>query len=207
MGLNLEPYAPLGRPRTEAPAVFVGDLEEGDLKVLEALGRPVAPPTLKTIRAKHHTIARCLAQGMKVSEVAIVAQCTSARVSQLQKDPTFKELVDFYIGKVDEVYFDRHRALSDLSVDAIEELSSRLEVAPEEFSISDLQRVVTMAADRTGLGPASTTHLNVNVGLAERLARARVRKAQDAILIEAGEAGLGHPKSEADLDPSKEPSP
>jgi hypothetical protein len=58
---------------------------------------------------------------------------------------------------------------------AIEEAFHRLENEPEKVPFSLLKDLIQLGADRTGHGPSTTQNVNVNVGLADRMAAAQKR--------------------------------
>lgn len=137
---------------------------------------------LKRLSDRHHALARNLASGMEPGEAAIISGYVLSRVSILQSDPAFKELVAFYRADVTFQYRDLHQRLSGLALDAAEELANRLEEEPEKVSLGQLLEITKMGADRTGFGPqTSSTNVNINVDLAGRLQRARERVAQRQI--------------------------
>lgn len=161
---------PPGRPRAQREPEYVRDLAEG-----EGGGpKPAQISAVKRLSQRHHMLARHLATGMAPGEAALLTGYTTANVCFLQRDPAFIELVTFYRAKVDELFFDRQRALAALSTDAILEMHSRLEERPESLSNGQLMELLRTAGDRSGLAPAST-QVNIHVGLAERLAAARSR--------------------------------
>lgn len=131
-------------------------------------------PRLKRIKDSHHAVARLLADGVRPIEIALITGYAPGRISHLNKDPAFRELVDFYRQNIDLARQDLHDRLAALSFDAAQELQRRLEESPDDFSLKELMSVVAMTADRTGYGP-KTTQVNVNVNLAERLEAARRR--------------------------------
>lgn len=150
------------RPLTEADIAMLGT-EMG-----------AKPPALKRLSDRHHALARALASGMSESDAALIVGISGSRVSILKADPTFQELVRFYRSGVQEQFRDLHARLAGLSMDAADELQERLEETPESISTGQLMDIVKLGADRTGHGPSST-QVNVNVNLAERLRAARER--------------------------------
>lgn len=174
--MNLEAqFRTRGRASREIDAVVVRELEASDLVLLSA-EKGSKPSAIKRLSERHHALARNLAGGMAPSEAAIVCGYSVSRVSILQDDPAFKELLVFYRADVNAQYRDLHQRLSGLAMDAAEELSVRLEEEPEKVSIGQLMEITKLGADRTGFGPqTSSTNLNVNVDLASRLEAARKR--------------------------------
>lgn len=133
-------------------------------------------PALTRIRARHHTLARCVAGGMQPTEAAAACGMTPQTVYNLLDDPTFKELLTAYKTDVNKVYLDFHQRLADLAIESVEVLHDRVENTPEEVTTGQLIELVKTTADRTGHGPqTSNTNVNINVGMADRLKAARER--------------------------------
>ena len=163
-------------------AVQVRELDEVDIALLqEERGIKAAP--LKRLSERHHALARCLASGMEPGEAAITCGYVSSRVSILQVDPAFQELLEFYRADVNAKYLGMHDVLAGLSRDAAAELHTRLEdemqmePVDKKMTIGQLGEIVKLGADRTGFGPQSS-QVNVNVDLAGRLQAARERVQQ-----------------------------
>lgn len=160
-------------------------LELDELELLEE--RATKAPALRKLTERHHRLARALAEGMSETEAAIVVGYSVSRISILKDDPSFKDLVAHYAEQVQERFADLQDRLSALAATAVDELNDRLEISPEDFSNDDLRKLAALAADRTGHGPTSTSTHNVNIGLAERLDAARVRRRPSEDIIEAEE--------------------
>lgn len=175
MDLNLDINIPRLRGRATRPvdAEVVRPLTEADIAML-GTEMGAKPPALKRLSDRHHALARALASGMSESDAALIVGISGSRVSILKADPTFQELVRFYRSGVQEQFRDLHARLAGLSMDAADELQERLEETPESISTGQLMDIVKLGADRTGHGPSST-QVNVNVNLAERLRAARER--------------------------------
>lgn len=181
--MNLETgiFRTKGRATKPVTANVVRELDTADIALLST-EKGSKPPPLKRISERHHSLARCLAGGMSVGDAAITCGYDISRVSILQADPAFAELLAFYREDVNEKYFDMHGVLAGLSLDAAMELRERLEsdMQAEEKSISvpQLMELTKLGADRTGFGPqTSATNINLNVDLAGRLEAARKRVA------------------------------
>src|SRR5215475_5111853 len=116
LGLGVGPTV---RPRSEAFAQYERDLTEADLAALAA-----APPgplkSITRIRASHHSLARCLAAGMKSSQAGLVTGYTTVRIHQLEGDPAFQALVADYRAEAKSVFADMAERMNDLSLDALE---------------------------------------------------------------------------------------
>lgn len=131
------------------------DRSEGALVSSEA-------PTLSRIRGIHHEIARLLASGLKPADVSAATGYSLSRISILQRDPSFRELLSFYESKSDEVFVDVRKRMAVLGLDAASELADRLENKPETLSNSQLIEITKASLDRAGFSPVTKT---VNVGV------------------------------------------
>lgn len=176
MELDLDlPFRTAGRAARPIIASVVRPLDRADLVLLQE-EKGSKPSALKRLSERHHALARNLASGMSPGDAGITCGYSASRVSILQDDPAFRELLEFYREDVNKQYRDLHTRLSGLALDAAEELAERLEEDPTQFSIGQLQETLRLGADRTGYGPqSSSTNLNVNVDMAGRLQRARER--------------------------------
>lgn len=176
-----------GRRNADITAEVVRDLTAEDMELLRG-ERGIQPKPIQRLRERHHTMARLIAEGRKIGEVAAIVGMEISRVSILQGDPTFKELVVFYRGEVEARYVEVHETLAGLSLDAAIKLREKLEASDEEgadqISIAQLIELTKLGADRTGHGPSSTATVNVNVGLASRLEEARKRVADRRKVID-----------------------
>ena len=180
MDLQLDILRTSGRAAVQLEFSEAGPLTDADLAAL-ALPRDSKPPALVRLSQRHHALARVLASGTGPGEAAIICGYDISRVSILQSDPTFQELLKFYSAQVDAQYANLHESLSALSVDAAEELRDRLENNPADLSTGALIDIVKMSADRTGFGPQTKSEVSVVVGMADRLRLARERVANRQI--------------------------
>lgn len=130
---------------------------------------------LKRLTNRHHAAARLLALGHSLKDVAIITGYAYPTVAALQCDPTFKELIEYYVRSVDDEYRGMSAQLAGLGEDAVAELRNRIENEPEKIGTNTLLDVVVKIADRTGHGPTTTTKSEVNVTLdiAARMKAAR----------------------------------
>lgn len=179
MDLDLDlPFRTSGRAARPIVATVVRPLDRADLMLLQE-EKGSQPSALKRLSERHHALARNLAGGMAPGDAGILCGYSNSRVSILQDDPAFRELMEFYRNDVNAQYRDLHTRLSGLALDAADELAERLEEDPTAFSVGQLMETVKMGADRTGFGPqSSSTNLNVNVDMAGRLEAARKRVEQ-----------------------------
>jgi hypothetical protein len=128
------------------------ELDAGDAR--DILDPPSgAVPSVVKIRARHHTIARLVAEGRRANEVAAIVGCGASHVHTLNADPAFQDLVEHYRTQVTEIYLGAHVKLAHLADQAVGELQERLEAAPKTFGNRELKEIAEMALDRTGFAP------------------------------------------------------
>jgi hypothetical protein len=143
------------------------DLTEADLAAL-ATNRGTKPKSLVRIHASHHSLAKCLATGMKQSQAALVTGYNQSRISILLQDPAFSALVEDYRAEAKSIFADLAERMNNMSLDAIELLQERLHDNPETFSIPLLIDVVKTFADRTGHGPGQEVTLKMDRDFIDR---------------------------------------
>lgn len=149
-----------------------GELTPEDLSIL-GQGEVVGATPIKKLRARHHSLAKAIAAGMRPGIAAHTYGYTPATVSKLLGDPSFSELVQHYQQTDDHDFAQAKERLAALSVEAMDEIEHRLENEPEDITFAQLMRLAELALDRTGHGPKQTQDVNVNIGIAERLRAAR----------------------------------
>jgi len=158
----------VGRAKSPLSYSESGLLTGADLARLNEPRESVAPP-IKRLRERHHSLARMIADGMAHGHAGLACGYSGSRVSILMSDPTFRELVSHYMELRTERYFDGIQAMSELHMDATEELRDRLEDDAESFSHGQLMELVKLTADRSGKGPTTKSEVDVKIGLADRL--------------------------------------
>lgn len=187
LGLDLKSFK--GRPARPVECEIVRHLTEADLAHpgLDA-EKGTRPVLIKNLRDSHHALARCLATGMSAHEASIYTGYTPSRISILKADPTFIELLEFYRTAPDAPIADLAQRHATIALTSAQLMLERLEGGPdgtEAPSESFILDAAKFAADRTGHGPQTkNTNLNVNINLAERLAKGRAR-------AELGGSGVG----------------
>lgn len=153
------------------------DLGSDEAEAASAVTESKAP-LLRRISERHRRLARLIAEGLPPGDAAVACGYTVARVSVLQTDPAFSELVHFYRGQIDEQFSTIAEKLSTMTGIAADEIIERLEDRPEEFEKDDLLKIITAGADRLGFSPkAAPQSGDITVNLAVRLAEARQRLA------------------------------
>lgn len=173
--------ATTGRRATALDIELVGEITPGDLAQRSQGAGAVAhqSPTLARIRGIHHELARMLANGMKPAEISAATGYCASRISILQNDPMFKELVEYYTNVSKETFRDVKAQIATLASDAVGELQARLEEKPEQFSVSSLTELAKMTLDRAGYSPVAKS-VNVSSSLTDIQAiKEKARESQD----------------------------
>lgn len=179
LDLDLTPRT-RGRASRPLSATYVRDLTPADIALL-GTERAIQPKPIQRLRDSHHALARTLALGYGPNEASALTGYSVSRISILQSDPAFMELLSFYKDDASEEFLaikaqlDQRMMVNALTAEAI--LTERLEEEPEKFKAKDLNEVAISRADRLGYGPKST-QVNVHVDMAETLRLARERAAR-----------------------------
>ena len=161
-----------GRQGQAPPYAVARNLTADDVLAI-ALGNEGAEdvPLLKKVRARHHSLAKLIAQGVPNVEIGAILGMQPAWISTCKRDPAMAELIGYYEG-LEKEHWDRARAdmasrLAELGFSAIEELHDKLEREPEKFTAKELLAIVEATADRTGHGKTSTLNSNLNLGMSD----------------------------------------
>lgn len=168
--------------RSGSPTVTnIRPLVEADL---EALRQPSAGTRLKTIRDSHHKIARLLASGLPLYEVAEQTGYSYVRISMLRSDPSIIELVAHYRNMLTEDWRDEQATFQTVAMRnmaaAERQLADKLDAADAAGELLPTRELLAISSDRMdrfGYGKKNM-NVNVNVDFAAKLeaAIARTRK-------------------------------
>jgi hypothetical protein len=152
----------------------------------------VGVPMIQRLRATHHRQAQLLAAGHSVTEVAAIVGCTTARLTQLQNDSTFTELVAYYNDQIMSAMIEDTARLRDKLVDAgemaVDELRDRLDddVKRAAMSTDNVRKIAEFAMDRTVAPPkaapqqvSAPTAITINFGTPIRQSRTLEAQAID----------------------------
>lgn len=146
------PQAQGGRKKHVPLQVTTRELSREDLEALVEGSTPAEPQvhgTLLKIRNQHHQLARHIASGTDMIEVAHITGYTPAYISVLKADPAFQELLTYYEQQAEAKFVDTVERAASLGIQALEELQERLTEAPESFKHRELMEVAQL-----GLGIA-----------------------------------------------------
>jgi|SRR6516162_8386697 hypothetical protein len=182
-----------GRPPKQIEITEVKELTEEEAASLPTKGNV---SNIAKIRDSHHMIAKLLAMGLRVSEVALRTGYSVTRISTLSRSPMMKDLIAYY-RSLDTTEFIQERDEYYETVAATRIMSARLindklgDCEPDDISFRELVMIHSDAADRTGY-PKRQIAVNVNLDFAARLDKAVERsKVQRLKVIESSNLKSG----------------
>jgi len=154
-----------GRKPKDIFVSYDRDLSEDEVMMLLEPAA-IQPGTLKEIRQSHHGLARLIAVGTPAVDIAAITGFSVSRISVLKSDPTFAQLLAYYIAMEAEAYAgaraDVHQRLQDLTIDTMETLHQKVLEKGDTMSVKELAQIVELGTDRIGYGKTSTVNNNVN---------------------------------------------
>ncbi len=159
---------------------------------------------VQSLRDNHHRMARAVASGMSLSEVAATCGVSVNRVSSLKSDPSFQELVAHYRSIITAEWAQQDTVIEFMRSNALKAqamISDKLDDAAEKnefLPTRDLLGIAELGLDRTGYGKVNK-NVNINVDFAAKLEAARNRsgRAREVRTIEASAAPLAPQSAEA----------
>ncbi len=181
MGLGLETVRTTGRAAKPLPTVLsVRPLAADEVRARAAREEGVQASPLKRLSSRHRQLARQLAAGATPGEAALAVGLSASRVSILQSDPTFADLVAHYRLEIDAKLNPLFELMTGVAEDAFSIIRDRLEDDPESFENDELMRLGQLTADRTGHAPKRVEEKNINLNFGDRLHEARQRSLEAA---------------------------
>lgn len=172
--LDLGKMAPArGRRSTQVEYVVLRELNARDYDLLQnppKLG--ATTPEVQRMTNRHHSLARLLAEGRSGVECSAITGHSNSRISILQDDPAFAELIAFYKSQLGVVYLSVHERLAALGISCMEELQARIEDNPGEFTARELREIMETAFNKSvapdkspkgGLGMVGGGALAINI--------------------------------------------
>lgn len=149
----------------EVPCEVISIRELTQEDILTAIAVPLGAsgetPQLRHLRSSHHQLARLLALGKKPAEVSLITGYSASRISILQNDPAFRDLLAHYAAEVGEIHSNMVGRLASMTTDTIDLLHERLIDAPETFTNGQLTELLKAGADRSDAPPV-TKSINLN---------------------------------------------
>jgi hypothetical protein len=156
-----------GRPAS-FEAFYVRDLGEADRALIDSppkhLSLP-AVPSIQTMRHRHHSAARLIAEGRPSVEIMSITGYSGSRLSVLKQSPDFQELVASYRAQKDALYLDVHGRKASLMVSLIDELADRLEDNPTKFQVREIGELIKVLDEKTE-PPTAPGGIQVNINFA-----------------------------------------
>lgn len=117
-------------------------------------------PTVQALRATHHQLAQLLARGISATEASLITGYSLSRISILQSDPTFSELLSNYQTARELVFADTLERMRILGLSTLDELQDRLETDPARWSNRELMEMAELMLVKpriaTPMGQASS---------------------------------------------------
>lgn len=153
-------------------------MEEADLELLR---KPSAAVRIQKLKDSHHQVARLIASGLPLYEVAERTGYSYQRIATLNVDPSVQELVANYRNMVNEAWREsidefQRNAIANMAK-AERMLGDKLDAADEgdeTLSTRELVAITSDRMDRFGYGKKNM-NVNVNVDFAAKLEAAIAR--------------------------------
>ena len=166
------------RTPSRAEVTNIRPMVESDL---EYLRQPSVGIRVKTIRESHHKIARLIASGLPLYEVAEQTGYSYIRVTTLSKDPSIMELVANYRNLLTEDWRETQSTFQALAmhnmVAAERQLADKIDAADAADELLPTRELLAISSDRMdrfGYGKKNM-NVNVNVDFAAKLEAAIAR--------------------------------
>jgi transcriptional regulator with XRE-family HTH domain len=211
---------PNGRTGTMLLMSAKRELTQGDLLLLATqpkADRSTPAPSIQVLRATHHQAARLIARGLSYQQVAREVGRTAQRISDLMRDPTFRELVSYYESQLEELTTEDSIEFSGIVKDiarlSAEEIQVRLDdpVQRSQIPIGELRQLMGDALSRTVLPqktaqPIQHAPVEITFNMGNRDLRYHNPDGADIIEAEADEKPAPLPSTD-DADDLQEPHP
>jgi hypothetical protein len=116
--------------RADLEVSIVRSLVEEDIPALElakalvAAAKPIGPRQLKSA---HHQVARLLAEGRELVDVALITGYTPQYIHSLKQGGDFQELMKYYSVQREQIFVDTLERMRQLGITTLERLQVQLE--------------------------------------------------------------------------------
>jgi uncharacterized protein GlcG (DUF336 family) len=127
---------------------IIRELTTDDEPALSRSASPAKPSTALTLRTQHHRMARLVAEGRKLVDIALISGYSMGYVGQLCDRPEFQALVGHYAGLDEITRVDAIERLTALGLEATEIMQGRLAEKPDDFSNRELTEIIDLAVVR-----------------------------------------------------------
>lgn len=130
---------------------------------------PARAPTLVRLRESHHQVARLFAHGVRPQAIATQTGYALSRLSVLQTDPSFQELVEFYRQSKEDAAINVEARMLGVALDALQEWHEKV-MDGEITDPGELREGYKLLLDRAGYAPIQrSVNKNLNLNLAARM--------------------------------------
>lgn len=116
--------------RADLEVTVVRSLGEEDIPALESAqaivsaGKPTGPAQLKSA---HHQVARLLAEGREIVDVALITGYTPQYIHSLKQGQDFQELMKYYSVQREQIFVDTLERMRQLGITTLERLQVQLD--------------------------------------------------------------------------------
>lgn len=149
-------YKGHGKGLKQLEAEVVRELTQEDIdSVATAAVGITTVPLLAELKSRHHRIAQMIAEGKSQVEISRLTGMSPQRISNLTRDPSFAELVKQYERQVLQQFATTIDKLKNLTEDAVDLLSERLESDPDSFTNTQALEIIKTVGDRAGYAPVT----------------------------------------------------
>lgn len=139
------------------------------------------PPTydktvVKRLRDSHHALARAIASGMGIQAASAATGYSPSRISMLQADPAFRELLDHYRRTKAEAVIDVEARFLYAGLDSLQSYMEQLEDDPESIPVALRVEAAKVFSAIAGYAAVSRSiNKNYNMGIGDRLDRVEAK--------------------------------
>ncbi len=140
------------------------------------------PPTydktvVKRLRDSHHALARAIASGMSLQAASAATGYSPSRISMLQADPSFRELLDHYRRTKEEAVIDVEARFLYAGLDSLQSYMEQLEDDPESIPVALRVEAAKIFSAIAGYAAVSRSiNKNFNFGIGDRLDRVEAKR-------------------------------
>jgi hypothetical protein len=141
-----------------------------------------APVVIKRLRESHHTVAKLLVHGLTPLAVSLQTGYSVSRISALQRDESFRELLRAYRNEEEVRRSDFMDRMLGYAEDFAQESHDRLLDDPTSFSHAEVHDHAKLYIDRSGFAPVQrslTKSVVMNIGDRMDAAHKRLRDLDD----------------------------
>jgi len=166
--------------KVELGGEIVRELTKADVKMLAVRSATPEDAPIKLVKrlsTRHHALARALAGGMQNWEAAAFTGYDETYVSILKSDPSFENLVQYYVNEQAKALVADAVLVNGVAHDALMLIQDKIESEPEKITVSQAIEIAKLGLDRSGVGP-QTSHNHKHehaISMADKMQAARKR--------------------------------